>query len=146
MIAGKAGYDPHAAARFLGAMGRFAQLSAGDADQQDDFLSSHPSTPDRIQKAIETARAFFGAPGLGETDRAGYMAGIEGLAFGDSPAQGAIVGRRYINRRSSSPSPCPSNYTLQISKGAVVGRGRRRRGGALRQRRGAAAPWRSRTT
>ena len=64
MTAGKAGYDPHAAARFLGAMGRFAHFSQGDVDQADDFLSSHPSTPDRIQKAIETARA------LGDTDGA----------------------------------------------------------------------------
>ncbi len=121
MTSGKAGFDPHAAARFLGAMGRFAHFSQGDADQEGDFLSSHPSTPDRVQKAIETARAFFGAPGLGETDREGYMAGIEGLAFGDSPAQGAISGRRYINPTLKFTFEVPSNYTLQISKGAVVG-------------------------
>jgi len=121
LTSGRAGYDPHAAARFLGAMGRFAHFSAGDADQEGDFLSSHPSTPDRIQKAIETARAFFGAPGLGETDRDGYMAGIEGLAFGDSPAQGAVVGRRYINPTLKFTFEVPQNYTLQISKGAVVG-------------------------
>lgn len=121
LTSGRAGYDPHAAARFLGAMGRFAHFSAGDVDQQGDFLSSHPSTPDRVQKAIETARAFFGAPGLGETDRGGYMAGIEGLAFGDSPAQGAVVGRRYINPTLKFTFEVPSNYTLQISKGAVVG-------------------------
>ena len=119
--AGQAGFDPHAAARFLGAMARFAHFSAGDAAQDDDFLSSHPSTPDRIQKAIETARAAFGAPGLGETDRAGYMAAIEGLAFGDSPAQGAVVGRRYVNPALKFTFEVPQNYTLQISKGAVVG-------------------------
>jgi len=121
LTAGRAGFDPHAAARFLGAMARFAHFSQGDEDQTDDFLSSHPSTPDRIQKAIETARAFFGAPGLGETDRAGYMAGIEGLAFGDSPAQGAISGRRYVNPALKFTFEVPQNYTLQISKGAVVG-------------------------
>jgi len=121
LTAGQAGFDPHAAARFLGAMGRFAHFSAGDAGQDDDFLSSHPSTPDRIQKAVETARAFFGAPGLGETDRAGYMAGIEALSFGDSPAQGAISGRRYVNPALKFTFEVPSNYTLQISKGAVVG-------------------------
>lgn len=121
LTSGRAGYDPHAAARFLGAMGRFAHFSAGDADQEGDFLSSHPSTPDRIQKAIETARAFFGAPGLGETARDGYMAGIEGLAFGDSPAQGAVVGRRYVNPTLKFTFEVPQNYTLQISNGAVVG-------------------------
>jgi len=121
MTAGKAGYDPHAAARFLGAMGRFAHFSQGDADQTDDFLSSHPSTPDRIQKAIETARAFFGAPGIGETDRVGYLAGIDGLAFGDSPNQGAVYGQRYINPTLKFTFTVPGNYALQISKGAVVG-------------------------
>lgn len=121
MIAGRAGYDPHAAARFLGAMSRFATFSAGDAEQADDFLSSHPSTPDRIQKATETARASFGAPGLGETDRAGYMSGIEGLTFGDSASQGAVVGRRFIHPTLKFTFTVPENYTLQSSKGAVVG-------------------------
>lgn len=121
MTGGKAGYDPHAAARFLGAMGRFAHFSQGDIDLADDFLSSHPSTPDRIQKAIETARAFFGAPGLGETDRAGYLGGIDGLAFGDRASQGAVVGQRYIHPTLKFTFSVPSNYSLQISKGAVVG-------------------------
>lgn len=120
-IAGRAGYDPHAAARFLGAMSRFATFSAGVAEQSDDFLSSHPSTPDRIQKAIETARSTFGAPGLGEADRGGYLAGIEGLAFGDSASLGAIVGRRYIQPTEKFTFTVPEGYTLQLSKGAVVG-------------------------
>jgi predicted Zn-dependent protease len=120
-VAGAAGYDPHAAARFLGAMSRFANFSAGAPEQADDFLSSHPSTPDRIQKAIENARSMFGAPGLGETDRAGYMTGIEGLAFGDSGTQGAIVGRRFINPGLKFTFTVPEGYTLQNSKGAVVG-------------------------
>lgn len=121
MIAGRAGYDPHAAARFLGAMARFATFSAGEAAQGDDFLSSHPSTPDRIQKATETARTFFGAPGLGETDGSGYLAGIDGLSFGDNPAQGAVVGRRYVNAAQRFTFTVPDNYSLQVSKGAVVG-------------------------
>ncbi len=121
LIAGKAGFDPHAAARFLGAMGRFAQFTASDADQGDDFLSSHPSTPDRIQKATENARAFFGAPGLGEQGRAEYMAAISGLTYGDSPSQGAIVGRKFIHPGLKFTFSVPDGYALQISRGAVVG-------------------------
>ncbi len=121
LIAGKAGFDPHAAARFLGAMGRFAQFTAGDAAQGDDFLSSHPSTPDRIQKATENARAFFGAPGLGEQGRATYMAAIAGLSFGDSPAQGAVVGRKFVHPGLKFTFSVPDGYSLQISRGAVVG-------------------------
>ncbi|WP_158626100.1 M48 family metalloprotease [Arsenicitalea aurantiaca] len=119
-IAGRAGYDPHAAARFLGAMGRFARFTAGEAEQGGDFLSSHPSTPDRIQKAIESAREI-GAPGSGETDRAGYMAAIEGLNFGDNPDEGAIVGRRFIQPARKFTFTVPEGYTLQTSGNAVVG-------------------------
>jgi predicted Zn-dependent protease len=121
LIAGKAGFDPHAAARFLGAMGRFAQFTSGDADQGDDFLSSHPSTPDRIQKATENARSFFGAPGLGNQARPEYMTAIAGLLYGDSPKQGAIIGRKFVHPTLKFTFSVPENYDLQISKGAVVG-------------------------
>jgi predicted Zn-dependent protease len=121
MIAGRAGYDPHAAARFLGAMSRFARFSAGEAESGDDFLSSHPSTPNRIEKAVETARSSFGAPGIGESGRETYMKGIDGLAFGESAAQGAVVGRRFIQPTLKFTFTVPEGYTLQNNKGAVVG-------------------------
>ncbi len=121
LIAGKAGFDPHAAGRFLGAMGRFAQFTAGDGDQEGDFLSSHPSTPDRIQKATENARAFFGAPGLGTQNRAEYMEAIAGILFGDSPSQGAVIGRKFVHPGLKFTFSVPDNYKLQISQGAVVG-------------------------
>jgi len=119
-FAGKAGYDPHAAARFLGVMSRFAKFSAGE-DSGDGFLSSHPSTPNRIQKAVETARTMFGAPGVGETDRDGYLASVSGLTFGDSPSQGSIVGRRFLHPASKFTFSVPQGYTLQNSQSAVVG-------------------------
>ncbi|WP_332701419.1 M48 family metalloprotease [Devosia sp.] len=118
-FSGKAGYDPQAAARFLGVMSRFASFSAGEAGA-DGFLSSHPSTPARIQKAVDTARTMFGQAAL-ETDRAGYLASIAGLTFGDSPAQGSIVGRRFIHTSSKFTFTVPAGYTLQNSQSAVVG-------------------------
>ena len=122
LIAGKAGFDPHAAGRFLGAMGRFAQFSAGGPDQGDDFLSSHPSTPDRIQKATEHARAFFGAPGIGNQARAEYMSGDRRHPLWQQPRRKAPSSdANSSTRRSNSPSRCPQNYALQMSRGAVVG-------------------------
>ena len=120
-IAGKAGYDPFAASRFLGAMGRFSKFSAGDAAQVDDFLSSHPSTPDRIEKAVETARGSFGAPGIGEQDREGYMSAVDGLSFGASPQQGAIIGQRFIQPALKFTFTVPDGYKLQVAQSAVVG-------------------------
>lgn len=119
-IAGRAGYDPQAAARFLGAMSRFARFSAGDTEGSDDFLSSHPSTPNRIEQAIETASAAFD-PGSGDSGRDSYLKGIDGLAFGESSAQGAVVGRRFIQPTEKFTFTVPEGYTLQNNKGAVVG-------------------------
>lgn len=119
-FAGKGGYDPQAAARFLGVMSRFASFSAG-TNGGEGFLSSHPTTPARIQKALDTARTMFGQTALGETDRDGYLASISGLTFGDSPAQGSIVGRRFIHPASKFTFTVPNGYSLQNSQSAVVG-------------------------
>jgi predicted Zn-dependent protease len=120
-FAGKAGYDPQAAARFLGVMSRFAVFSAGAASGGDGFLSSHPSTPSRIETALTTARGMFGADEAGESDREAYLSAISGLTFGDSPAQGSVVGQRFIHPANKFTFTVPQGYTLQTSQSAVVG-------------------------
>jgi len=120
-FAGKAGYDPQAAARFLGVMSRFAAFSAGASMGDDGFLSSHPSTPARIETALSTARSMFGSGTVGETDREGYLAAISGMTFGDSPAQGTIVGQRFIHSASRFTFTVPQGYALQNAQSTVVG-------------------------
>lgn len=119
-FAGKAGYDAQAAARFLGVMSRFAAFSAGNK-ADDGFLSSHPSTPSRIQTASSQAQSLFGSSSAGETDREGYLSAISGLTFGDSPAQGSIIGQRFIHPASKFTFTVPQGYALQNSQSAVVG-------------------------
>lgn len=120
-FAGKAGYDPQAAARFLGVMSRFAAFSAGAASGNEGFLSSHPSTPARIETALSTARSMFGSSDAGETDREAYLSAISGLSFGDSPAQGSVVGQRFIHPANKFTFTVPQGYTLQTAQSAVVG-------------------------
>lgn len=120
-FAGKAGYDPQAAARFLGVMSRFAAFSAGVSKGDDGFLSSHPSTPSRIQTAMSTARGIFGDTQAGESDREAYLSAISGMSFGDSPAQGSIIGQRFIHSASKFTFTVPQGYTLQSAQSAVVG-------------------------
>ncbi len=119
-IAGKAGFDPFAAGRFLGVMGRFSRFSAGD-QSGDDFLSSHPSTPDRIQKAVQTAGNLFGTPIASDAERPAYLASIAGLTFGASPAQGSIIGRQFVHPGNKFTFGVPQGYSLQNSQSAVVG-------------------------
>lgn len=118
-IAARAGYDPGAAARFLGAMGRFASFAAGAESQGDDFLSSHPSTPDRIEKALVAAREFEGSKG--ERGREEYLNAIDGLNFGDNPNQGAVVGQRFVHPLLGFTFTVPKRYQLQNDRNAVVG-------------------------
>lgn len=116
----EAGYDPTAAARFLSAMGRFQDYEDGGQNTGDDFLSSHPTTPERIDKANKEAAQF---PPGGDTDRAGYLKAIDGITFGDSPAQGVVVGQRFIHPGLKFTFVVPRNYKLQTSQSAVVGIG-----------------------
>jgi predicted Zn-dependent protease len=120
-FAGKAGYDAQAAARFLGVMSRFAAFSAGAASGSEGFLSSHPSTPARIETAMSTARSMFGTSDAGESDREAYLSAISGMSFGDSPAQGSVVGQRFVHAANKFTFTVPQGYDLQTSQSAVVG-------------------------
>lgn len=93
---GNAGFDPHAAARFLETMQAYQALSSGRSDALADgaFMSSHPSTPQRVNLARQHAR-FFGAPGVLPADRDRYLSGIDGLLFGDSAEEGFVRGNSF---------------------------------------------------
>ncbi|HEX8165039.1 MAG TPA: M48 family metalloprotease [Beijerinckiaceae bacterium] len=120
----KAGYDPHAAARFLNALGRTGALALAAADGSQkastDMLSSHPGTPERIQLATQAARRI-GTPGLADGDRARYLAAVDGLAYGDNPADGLIRGRRFVHPRLGVAFEAPEGIGLENTSKAVLG-------------------------
>jgi predicted Zn-dependent protease len=124
-VAAKAGYDPFAAARFLVSLGHSAALRNAlfgpyaDAGRPD-ILATHPSTPDRVAQAINAARQI-GAPGIGRTDRASYLAAIEGMTFGDDPAEGAIRGRKFLHGRLGFAFLAPDGFTLENASQALLG-------------------------
>ena len=60
-ISARAHFDPFGASRFLTAMERNAALKAGKTSldpRAQDFLSSHPATPERVQNAQASARQY----------------------------------------------------------------------------------------
>ena len=148
-VSAKAGFDPYGAARFLAALGRSAALRGSLMGQyasagKPDILATHPSTPDRVAQAINAARQI-GAPGIGKTDRAPYLAAIDGMTFGDDPAEGAIRGRKFLHGRLGFALLAPEGFVLENASQALLGRqGRRHRGLACRQRQRAADRHRSR--
>lgn len=120
-----AGYDPYGASRFLAALGRSTSLRAASLGQQGqgermDILASHPSSADRIAAALSAARQI-GAPGLGEAGRGAYLSAIEGIVYGDDPAQGFVRGRRFLHPRLGFSFTAPEGFVLENSAKALLG-------------------------
>lgn len=121
MIAGRAGYDPFAASRFLKKLERYAAFRSaiGADDDAVNFLASHPAALERRDLAIRTARQF-GAPGIGETGRDAYLASLDGMIYGDDPSEGFVRGRQFLHPRLSISFTVPPGYQLENTREAVL--------------------------
>lgn len=118
---GKAGYDPFAASRFLSTMASYADYRAALTmrDKRPEFLSSHPSTPQRVEFAERAARQF-GAPGVGTADRERYLTGIDGMVFGDDPSQGFVRERTFVHPKLGIGFTVPESFVIDNTSDAVL--------------------------
>jgi predicted Zn-dependent protease len=123
-IAARAGYDPYGAVRFLNDMQRNAHIKTGGNNEPDprsnDFLATHPATPDRIRNALANARQFTG-PGAGRRDRQEYLTNLNGIVFGEDPSEGFARGRRFLHPKLGFTFTAPPNYSLDNTAQAVLG-------------------------
>ena len=117
----RAGFDPFAASRFLTSMARYADYKAmrGGNSRNPDFLSSHPSTPERISFAVRSAREI-GAPGIGEQEKDQYLTGLDGMVFGDDPSEGFVRGRSFLHKGLGIQFSVPAGYSLENTTKAVL--------------------------
>jgi predicted Zn-dependent protease len=120
----KGGFDPYGASRFLKTMGDNAQLRASmlnsGSDDNLDFLSNHPATPERVARAEQTAQGL-GAPRNGNPDRASFLQAIDGMVYGDDPARGYVRGNRFVHPQAGFTVEAPSGFTLESSGGSIIG-------------------------
>lgn len=122
-ISAKAKFDPYGASRFLTAMERNAALKAGKTSldpRAQDFLSSHPATPERVQNARNSARQYS-SPDSGERDRETYLAAIDNIVFGEDPSEGFVRGRRFLHPKLGFTFAAPETFTLDNTAQAVIG-------------------------
>ena len=128
-IAARAGYDPYGASRFLSAMERNSELkppsSSAINPAAPDFLSSHPSTPERVTNAIVNARQYK-APATDtaqdrEQAKDAYLADINGMVFGEDPSEGFVRGRRFLHPKLGFTFTAPDGFTLDNTAQAVLG-------------------------
>jgi predicted Zn-dependent protease len=121
-----AGYDPEAMATFLEKLAAESELdrevAGGDGDPAESWFASHPRTLDRVQRAAGEAKASTG--GGGREGRAGYLARIDGLIYGEDPRQGLVRGRQFVHPDLGFAFEAPPGFALQNTPQAVLARDR----------------------
>lgn len=122
---GQAGYDPYAAARFLKAMEAYSHFMSADSneDQSLDFLSNHPSTPQRVALARKHAAAFGKEGAVGDRGRDYYLNGIDGMLFGDSPKEGYVRGTTFLHANLGIRFDVPEDFEINNKAEAVLATG-----------------------
>ncbi len=120
----EAGFDPFAAGRFLQSMASYSDFRSvtGAQDASLDFLASHPNAPQRIELAQRHARQY-GAPGTGARDRDSFLAGVDGLVFGDTPEEGFVRGNTFLHPRFGVAFSVPSGFVIDNTAAAVTASG-----------------------
>lgn len=124
-IAARAGFDPYGATRFLKSMEdygdmRSAARSKPGANPQQDFLSSHPATPERISIAMANARQYAD-PNTGERDKSVYLAALDGMVYGDDPKEGFARENQFFHPKLGFTFTAPAGFSLENTSQAVLG-------------------------
>ena len=121
----KAGYDPYAAADFLQSMGAQEELNARVRNAQydpsrNDWLASHPATPDRVAAANGHARETGAARAQLQRNRDAYLTAIDGMLYGDDPEQGVVRDREFIHPKLRIAFDAPQGFNITNSAKAVL--------------------------
>jgi len=119
----KAGFDSSGAVRMLEGMdrmsGMFARLTRLNGQRPEaSALASHPPTPERI--ALMRQRVT-GATAPGRTERAQYLAAIQGLRFCESGNAGFIRGRVFVHHQRNVAITLPPGYVPAPSRIGMLG-------------------------
>lgn len=121
-MAGRAGFDPFASARFLETLQAYQKYTSGGNSFSNAgiFQSSHPSTPKRIELARRHGR-FFGSPqSVGDKARKRYLQGIDGLLYGNSPKDGFVRGQVFSHSELGISFKAPKGFVIDNQASAVL--------------------------
>lgn len=128
----RAGYPPEAMASFLSALTRSAQLEAAESGQQyqemRSFLSTHPMTSDRVQRAGQMATQHPNGNRIGVDT---HLSVVSGMVYGDSAQQGFVRGNEFVHPELGFAFAVPAGFNIKNSPQAVVGTSRGRSGAAF---------------
>lgn len=113
-----AGYDPRAMGTVLASLAAQNSLDArlqGRNASVPEWASTHPEPASRVQRALSASQ---GLPGT-VTNRDTFLSRIDGLIYGDDPAQGMIEGSRFIHPELRLSFTAPQGFYMVNSSRAV---------------------------
>ena len=118
-----AGYDSAAQADFLATLAASQALEARLRGATPvEGAGDHPAIADRLRAARSEAAALGGH---GVRNRDAYLAAIDGITWGDGPAQGYVRGRTFLHPRLGFAFDAPAGYVVENQPDAVVASGPR---------------------
>lgn len=120
-----AGYDPHATPTMLAALERQPLVEGRQATERygaASWFSTHPVTSERVRRTEQLASQTGIAPGTRDRRREAFLNAIDGMVWGDDPAQGIISGPSFRHGIIGVGFDAPAGFQLQNSPTAVAGR------------------------
>lgn len=120
-----AGYDPWAAGDMLAALGRHEQFmnrtrGRDEARAIPEWARTHPLAGNRVERAASKAAATGIADGALPELETDYLREVDGLLYGDDPAQGFVDGRRFAHPVMRIGFEAPPGFTLTNSPQAIL--------------------------
>jgi len=115
----KAGYDVEATKSILETLKRLDDLDSKikedttgkKPEKYHGAFASHPETKKRIEEAVANSEGAS-TTGLGEIGHNAMLAALEGYPYGESPEQGAMVGRRFIHPELGIQMAFPEKWVV----------------------------------
>ena len=112
-------WDPEGVPGMLSTLGRL-DAAAGDRKGVPNFLSTHPEPLARVKEiGPEVQKAKAGKSGF-VTDRAAMRGQVDGIIFGDNPAQGIVRGTTFLHPPLRFRLEFPAGWQVANSAQQVV--------------------------
>lgn len=95
-----------------------AEAQGREAPQGNEWLASHPSNEQRLEEIRQIAARYAGQ--YQDDGRERYLRAIDGLRFGESPAQGLTRGRNFYHPELGVALTAPRGWQIRNSPASVA--------------------------